>query len=102
LWPEEAQRAFPVPKPRIPRIKGSHFDHFNYRFKSSAAPFADFFSDYDAMGVVTVRNGEVVEDASEDYLKLCASGQTPVRAGEEHRRSPRPGWRKNNAAEESR
>ncbi len=30
------------------------------------------------MGVITARNGEVVEDASEDYLKLCASGQTPV------------------------
>ena len=50
----------------------------NYLFKQGAAPFADFFSDYDAMGVVTARNGEVVEDASEDYLKLCASGQTPV------------------------
>ena len=50
----------------------------NYLFKQGAAPFADFFSDYDAVGVVTARDGEVVEDASEDYLKLCASGQTPV------------------------
>ncbi len=50
----------------------------NYLFKQSAVPFADFFSDYDAMGVITARNGEVVEDASKDYLKLCASGQTPV------------------------
>jgi hypothetical protein len=50
----------------------------NYMFSQDAAPFADFFSDYDAMGVVTARNGEVVEDASADYLKLCASGQTPV------------------------
>jgi hypothetical protein len=50
----------------------------NYLFKQGAAPFADFFSDYDAMGVITARYGEVIEDASEDYLKLCASGQTPV------------------------
>ncbi|MGO8930088.1 MAG: hypothetical protein ACLQU3_24735 [Limisphaerales bacterium] len=50
----------------------------NYLFKQGAAPFADFFSDYDAMGVVTARNGELIEDASQDYLKLCASGQTPV------------------------
>lgn len=50
----------------------------NYLFKQDAAPFADFFSDYDAMGVITARNGKVVEDASEDFLKLCASGQSPV------------------------
>jgi hypothetical protein len=50
----------------------------NCRFKQGAAPFADSFSDYDAMGIVTARNGEVIEDASQDYLKLCASGQTPV------------------------
>ncbi len=50
----------------------------NYLFSQDAAPFADFFSDYDAMGVVTARNGAVIEDASADYLKLCASGQTPI------------------------
>jgi hypothetical protein len=50
----------------------------NYLFKHNAAPFADFFSNYDAMGVVTAREGEIIEDASEDYLKLCASGQSPV------------------------
>ena len=50
----------------------------NYLFHRNAAPFADFFSDYDAMGVVTCLNGRVIEDATDDYLKLCASGQSPL------------------------
>jgi len=50
----------------------------NYLFRQSAAPFADFFSNYDAMGVVTARDGKVVEDASADFLKLVASGQGPL------------------------
>ncbi|MBM4036901.1 MAG: hypothetical protein FJ290_00175 [Planctomycetes bacterium] len=50
----------------------------NYLFRQSAAPFADFFSNYDAMGVITARDGKVVEDASGDFLKLVASGQGPL------------------------
>jgi hypothetical protein len=50
----------------------------NHLFRQDAAPFADFFSDYDAIGVVTARDGRVIEDASDDYRKLCASGQTPL------------------------
>ena len=50
----------------------------NYLFSKGSAPFADFFSDYCAMGVVTARNGQLVEDASADFLKLNASGQGPM------------------------
>lgn len=50
----------------------------NCLFGQDAAPFADFFSNYDAMGVVTARGGAVVEDATADYLALCDSGQAPL------------------------
>ena len=50
----------------------------NYLFKQGAAPFADFFSNWDATAVVTARNGKLVEDATADYLKLAASGQGPL------------------------
>ncbi len=50
----------------------------NYLFSHSAAPFADWFSDWDVMGVVTTRNGAVLEDATDDFLKLVRSGQGPT------------------------
>ncbi|OPZ82123.1 MAG: hypothetical protein BWY76_02811 [bacterium ADurb.Bin429] len=49
----------------------------NYLFSQDAAPFADFFSDYDAVGVITARGGTVVEDATLDFLKIVDSGQGP-------------------------
>jgi len=49
----------------------------NYLLGQGAAPFADFFSDWNAVGVVTARSGQLVEDATEDYLKLVDSGQGP-------------------------
>jgi hypothetical protein len=49
----------------------------NYLFSQDAAPFADFFSDYNAVGVVTARQGKLVEDATADYLKIVDSGQGP-------------------------
>lgn len=49
----------------------------NYLFSQDAAPFADFFSDWNATAVVTVRDGELLEDATEDYLRLVDSGQGP-------------------------
>jgi len=49
----------------------------NFLFSQDAAPFAGFFSDWNAMGVITERAGEVVEDATEDYLCLVDSGQGP-------------------------
>ena len=50
----------------------------NYLFSGDAAPFSDFFSNYDATGVVTARGGKVVEDATRDYLAMCDSGQGPL------------------------
>ena len=49
----------------------------NYRYHD-AAPFADFFSDWDAAAVITSDNGKVVENAAQDYLKLVGSGQGPL------------------------
>ncbi len=42
ILPEEAHRAFPVPPQRIPRVKGSHFDHFLRCCKSGQPTCADF------------------------------------------------------------
>jgi hypothetical protein len=42
LLPEEAQRAYPVPQARIPRIKGSHFAHFIQSCKDGNPTCADF------------------------------------------------------------
>jgi len=42
LLPDEVHRAFPVPEPRIPRIKGSHFAHFIQSCKESKQTCADF------------------------------------------------------------
>jgi predicted dehydrogenase len=42
ILPEEAHRAYPVPEPRIPRIKGTHFDHFIRCCKSGKPTCADF------------------------------------------------------------
>jgi predicted dehydrogenase len=42
LWPEEAHRAFPVPEPLIPRIRGSHFSHFIQSCKDGKLTCADF------------------------------------------------------------
>ncbi|MGB2821168.1 MAG: hypothetical protein WBF17_09315, partial [Phycisphaerae bacterium] len=50
----------------------------NYLFGRDAAPFADFFSNWDAMGVVTAVRGKVVEDATQEFLKLADSGQGPL------------------------
>jgi len=50
----------------------------NYLFTQDAAPFSDFFSDWDAIGVVTARGGKLVEDSTEDFLKIVDSGQGPL------------------------
>lgn len=50
----------------------------NFLFSQDAAPFADFFSDWNAMAVVTARDGQLLEDATEDYLRLVDSGQGPL------------------------
>ncbi|MHB9134708.1 MAG: hypothetical protein ACYDBB_26855 [Armatimonadota bacterium] len=50
----------------------------NYLFSQDAAPFADFFSDWDAVGVVTAQNGKVEENATRDFLTMVDSGQGPL------------------------
>jgi hypothetical protein len=50
----------------------------NYLFSKDAAPFANFFSNYDAAGVITTENGKLLEDATVDYLKLVDFGQGPL------------------------
>lgn len=50
----------------------------NYLFSQDAAPFANFFSDYTAVGAITARNGKVIEDATADYLKIVDCGQGPL------------------------
>jgi predicted dehydrogenase len=42
LLSDEAHRASPVPEPKIPRIKGSHFDHFIECCKEGKPTCADF------------------------------------------------------------
>ena len=42
ILPEEVHRAFPVPGPQIPRVRGSHFDHFLQCCKSGQPTCADF------------------------------------------------------------
>lgn len=50
----------------------------NYLFSRDAAPFADFFSNWDATAVLTLENGNLLEDATADYLRLVDSGQGPL------------------------
>ena len=50
----------------------------NYLFGQDAAPFADFFSNWDATAVMTFSNGEQLEDATGDYLQMVDSGQGPL------------------------
>lgn len=50
----------------------------NFLFSKDAAPFANFFSNWDAVGVVTSKNGKLIEDATQDYLQLVDFGQGPL------------------------
>ncbi|MGA2662258.1 MAG: Gfo/Idh/MocA family oxidoreductase [Verrucomicrobiota bacterium] len=62
LWPEAAHRAFPVPERRIPRIKGSHFDHFIQSCKEGKPTCADFgyasaITEFLLLGHLAIRAG---------------------------------------------
>ena len=50
----------------------------NYLLSRSAAPFANWFSNWDAFGLLTADAGKVVEDALPAYLQLVADGQGPL------------------------
>ena len=60
----------------------------NYLFSQDAAPFANFFCNWDATGVVTSRDGELIEDATEEYLQLVDFGNGPLPLAIEHIDSP--------------
>jgi len=59
-------------------LNGFNLTAGNYLFSKDAAPFANFFSDWDATGVVTSQQGKVTENALTDYLSLVDCGQGPV------------------------
>lgn len=50
----------------------------NFLFSKDAAPFANFFSNWDSIGVITSKNGKLLEDATDDYLQLVDFGQGPL------------------------
>ena len=50
----------------------------NYFFKDDPIPFPNFFSNWDAMGVVTQRDGVVLENAKDAMLNLSHYGQGPI------------------------
>ncbi len=50
----------------------------NYLFSQSAAPFANWFSDWSAVAVVTAQDGQVLEDFTKGYLNLAAFGNGPT------------------------
>ncbi|MGD0090096.1 MAG: hypothetical protein ABSE73_09260 [Planctomycetota bacterium] len=50
----------------------------NYLFGKSAAPFAHFYSNWDACAVIACQAGTLLEDATQPYLKLVAAGQGPL------------------------
>ncbi|NOY79547.1 MAG: hypothetical protein GXP31_00945 [Kiritimatiellaeota bacterium] len=50
----------------------------NCLFSDDAAPFSDFFSNWDAFAVTTGEDGKLLEDALPDYLAVVDSGQGPV------------------------
>lgn len=59
-------------------LSGFKLTDGNYLFHHNAAPFANFFSNWDAMAVITSQNGRVIEDATSDYKDLAAFGQGPL------------------------
>ena len=50
----------------------------NYLFNQSAAPFANWFSDWSSVAVVTAQDGKVVEDFTKGYQTLAAFGNGPT------------------------
>jgi len=59
-------------------ISGFKLTAGNYLFSRDAAPFANFFSNWDAFGVVTAEGGRVVEEAIGDFLKSVDFGNGPL------------------------
>ena len=49
-----------------------------YMHKQSGVPFANFFADWDAFAVITLDNGELVEDNTRGYLECADYGDGPL------------------------
>ncbi len=60
----------------------------NCLFGDDAAPFSDFFSNWDAFAVTTAQEGRLLDDALSDYLAVVDSGQGPVPLAVEFLSSP--------------
>jgi hypothetical protein len=50
----------------------------NYLFQRDASPVANWFSHFTAVGVITRQGGQVVEDATQEYLQIADAGQGPL------------------------
>ena len=50
----------------------------NFFVKGVSSPVANWFCNYDAVGVITRQGGHVVEDAMQEYLQTVGAGQTPL------------------------
>ncbi|MCY3017842.1 MAG: hypothetical protein NTW87_02260 [Planctomycetota bacterium] len=50
----------------------------HFLFGKSAAPFANFFCNWDATAVIAGKEGTLLEDATQQYLKLVDAGQGPL------------------------
>lgn len=50
----------------------------NFLYSQDAAPFANFFSNWNAAAVMVHRDGRLLEDAVVPYLQLVDAGQGPV------------------------
>jgi len=94
LWPEAAHRAFPVPEPRIPRIKGSHFDHFLQSCKEGKPTCADFgyasaMTEFLLLGHLAIKAG-VGAKVEWDSANLRCPNRPELDPW--IRRASRPGW----------
>lgn len=50
----------------------------NFSFRKGSAPFANYYSSFDSMAVVTAVNNKTVETVFDDFLALTDVGQAPV------------------------
>ncbi len=57
---------------------GFHLTAGNYLFSKSPIPFDNFYSDWDAMGVITTKNNHLIENSFPGYLQLVDFGQDPL------------------------
>jgi predicted dehydrogenase len=94
LLPEEAQRAFPVPAERIPRIKGSHFGHFIQCCKDGKPTCADFgyaaaLTEFLLLGHLAIKAGAGAK-VEWDGAKMRCSNLPEINRWVE--RQYRPGW----------